>query len=184
MYHFLFQSLVSALNLLSVESTDTVSNIRFFKAVFLVYIAKCLNWYCNMIKNENLNWKSRHETYEKGIPTRYYLTWFVVLWSPKIIEENKQGIGTAFVFSVSTGYCILSVVQPTVVPLMSSSSVRTRSRALSSAERGLEFLGMPGGPCTWGDLGFAARDFAVVAAHGRWRSCTELMAHSFLLTGY
>lgn len=72
---------------------------------------------------------------------------------------------------------------PTVLPLIWSSSLGTRSRALPSAEKGLEFLGMPGGPRTWGDLGFVARDFAVVAAYGRWRSCTELRAHSFLLTG-
>lgn len=157
----------------------------FFRALFLVYIAKCLSWYCNVIKMRTLS-----ENVEMRFITRkeywhIYLTWFVMWWSINI-KENKQVflIGMSFVFSVSTGYYFLSVVQPTVLPLMWSSSVGTRSRALPSAEKGLEFLGMPGGPCTWGDLGFAARDFAVVAAYGRWRSCTELMAHSFLLTGY
>lgn len=82
------------------------------------------------------------------------------------------------------GVFFLSLVWPVILLLMWSPSSGTPCRALPSAEKGFEFLGMPGGPSTFGDLGFVARDFfPVVAAYGRWRSCTELMTHSFLLTG-
>lgn len=109
-----------------------------------------------------------------------YSIWFVMWWSEK--KTNVFCYWCFFCILCEYRVLLLSILQPTVHPLMWSSSLGTRSRALPSAERGLEFLGMPGGPRTRGDLGFVARDFAVVAAHGRWRSCTELMAHSFLLT--
>lgn len=69
-------------------------------------------------------------------------------------------IGISSVFSVSSGVFRSSRLgNPLCSPLMWSPSLGTRSRALPSAERGLEFLGMPRGLCTWVDLGFAARDF-------------------------
>lgn len=69
-------------------------------------------------------------------------------------------VGISFVFSVSSGvFHSFRLGNPLCSPLMWSPSLGTRSRALTSAERGLEFLGMPRGLCTWVDLGFAARDF-------------------------